>query len=191
MLAEKLGYNYSISSLNILLPLGLSFHTFQSLSYVVEVYRGNQKAERHLGIFALYVMFYPQLCAGPIERPQHLLHQFRERFYFNYKQVTFGLKRMGWGLFKKVIIADRLGVVVTHIYGSPLEQQGPSLVIATLFFAFQMYSDFSGYTDIAIGSAQVMGLKLRSNFIRPYFSKSIQEYSRVLETLAHFSVELV
>jgi len=168
--------NYPVGIVNIILPIGLSFHTFQSLSYVIEVYRGRQKAEKNFGIYALYVMFYPQLVAGPIERPQNLLHQFYEKHEFDYRRVTDGLKLMAWGMFKKVVIADRLSIVVNHVYGNPGDFSGVSLVIATVFFAFQIYSDFSGYSDIAIGAAQVMGFKLMDNFNRPYFSKSISEF---------------
>lgn len=175
-LAKMLGWNYPIATLNIILPIGLSFHTFQSLSYVIEVYRGNQKAERHFGIYALYVMFYPQLVAGPIERPQNLLHQFRAEHTFEYQRVTDGLKLMLWGLFKKVVIADRLAVAVSQVYGHPQEYVGLVLIVATVFFAFQIYCDFSGYSDIAIGAAQVMGFRLMDNFNRPYFSKSIAEF---------------
>ena len=162
--------------LNIILPIGLSFHTFQSLSYVIEVYRGNQKAERHFGIYSLYVMFYPQLVAGPIERPQNMLHQFYEKHDFSYRNVTEGLKRMAWGLFKKVVIADRLSIYVNPVYNNHDHHNGTSLMVATIFFAFQIYCDFSGYSDIAIGSARVMGYTLMENFKRPYFSKSISEF---------------
>ncbi len=175
-IAKFFDLNYPIEVINIILPIGLSFHTFQSLSYVIEVYRGHQKAERHFGIYSLYVMFYPQLVAGPIERPQNLLYQFREEHKFEYKRVTDGLKLMAWGMFKKVVIADRLSVVVNQVYGNPTDYSGPALIIATLFFAFQIYCDFSGYSDIAIGAAQVMGFKLMDNFKRPYFSKSISEF---------------
>ena len=175
-LAGFLHLSYPIGIINIILPIGLSFHTFQSLSYVIEVYRGKQKAEHHFGIYSLYVMFYPQLVAGPIERPQNLLHQFREKHTFEYQRVTDGLKLMAWGLFKKVVIADRLAMLVNHVYASPQDFSGLSLIIATVFFAFQIYCDFSGYSDIAIGSAQVMGFKLMDNFNRPYFSKNISEF---------------
>lgn len=173
---NSLGYVNSVPNLSILLPVGLSFHTFQAMSYTIEVYRGNQKAERHFGIYALYVMFYPQLVAGPIERPQNILHQFYERHKFDYKNVTDGLKLMAWGLFKKVVIADRLASVVNHVYENPTNFEGLSLIIATFFFAFQIYCDFSGYSDMAIGAAQVMGFKLMKNFDRPYLSKSISEF---------------
>jgi alginate O-acetyltransferase complex protein AlgI len=161
---------------SILLPIGLSFHTFQAMSYTIEIYRGNQKAERHFGIFALYVLFYPQLVAGPIERPQNLLHQFKEKHFFNYSQVSDGLKLMLWGFFKKVVVADRLAVYVDQVYNDPAGHHGISVMIATIFFAFQIYCDFSGYSDIAIGAAQVMGFRLMDNFNRPYFSRSPSEF---------------
>ena len=175
-IAQWLDWNYPVAAFKIILPIGLSFHTFQSLSYVIEVYRGNQKAERHFGIYALYVMFYPQLVAGPIERPQNLLHQFYEKHAFDYNRVTDGLKLMLWGLFKKVVIADRLAIAVNQVYGNPQEYTGWPLMVATVFFAFQIYCDFSGYSDVAIGSAQVMGFRLIDNFNRPYFAKSIAEF---------------
>jgi D-alanyl-lipoteichoic acid acyltransferase DltB (MBOAT superfamily) len=165
-----------IPHLDIILPIGLSFHTFQSMSYTIEVYRGRQTAERHLGIYALYVMFYPQLVAGPIERPQNLLHQFREPHTFDGARVIDGLKLMLWGFFKKVVIADRLALYVNGIYDHPTAQHGWPLIVATYFFAFQIYCDFSGYTDIAIGAAQVMGFRLMDNFTRPYFAKSVVEF---------------
>ncbi|WP_432712560.1 MBOAT family O-acyltransferase [Pedobacter sp.] len=168
--------NYPVKALAILLPIGLSFHTFQSLSYVIEVYRGQQKAERHFGIYALYVMFYPQLVAGPIERPQNILHQFREKHRFNFDDAAIGLKMIAWGLFKKVVIADRLAIYVNSVYPNAGSHNGNTLLIATLFFAFQIYCDFSGYSNIAIGTARVMGFKLMTNFNRPYFSKSIAEF---------------
>ncbi len=175
-LAGFLHWNYPVNTLSLILPIGLSFHTFQSLSYVMEVYNRRQKVERNFGIYALYVMFYPQLVAGPIERPQNLLHQFYEEHAFDYRRVTDGLKLMAWGLFKKVVIADRLAVFVNAVYDKPTEYQGVSLIVATVFFSFQIYCDFSGYSDIAIGAAQVMGFKLMDNFNRPYFSKSIAEF---------------
>lgn len=164
--------------LGIILPIGLSFHTFQAMSYTIEVYRGNQKAERHLGIYALYVMFYPQLVAGPIERPQNILHQFREKHDFEYERVTSGLKLMAWGLFKKVVIADRLAIIVDAVYLHPTDYNGISLILTSVFFAFQIYCDFSGYSDIAIGSARVMGFSLMKNFNTPFSSKSVTEFWR-------------
>ena len=166
----------SIPYLSILLPIGLSFHTFQAMSYTIEVYRGHQKAERHFGIYSLYVMFYPQFVAGPIERPQNLLHQFREKYDFDYDRVADGLRLMAWGFFKKVVIADRLAITVNAVYNHPSQYHGLTLIIATIFFAFQIFCDFSGYSDIAIGAARIMGFKLMTNFNRPYSSKSIHEF---------------
>ncbi len=175
-IAHFIGWNYPIGALQIILPIGLSFHTFQSLAYVIEVYKGKQKAERNFWIYSLYVMFYPQLVAGPIERPANLLHQFYEIHHFEYQRVVDGLKLMAWGMFKKIVIADRLALYVNQVYGDPTDFKGPSLALATFFFAFQIYCDFSGYSDIAIGAAQVMGFKLMDNFNRPYFSKSVVEF---------------
>ncbi len=167
---------YDLPYLNIILPIGLSFHTFQAMSYTIEVYRGNQKPERHFGIYALYVMFYPQLVAGPIERPQNLLHQFHEKKYFDYPNVVSGLRLMMWGLFKKVVIADRLALFTDPVFNNPHEYQPLVLVTATFFFAFQIFCDFSGYSDMAIGAARVMGFKLMKNFDKPYRSKSVSEF---------------
>ncbi len=162
--------------LNILLPIGLSFHTFQAMSYTIEVYRGNQKAERHFGIYSLYVMFYPQLVAGPIERPQNLLHQFREKHYFNYVNVTEGLKLILWGFVKKLVIADRLALYVNAVYNNPGQHSGSTFILATIFFSIQIYCDFSAYSEMAIGTAKVMGFNLMTNFRRPYFARSISEF---------------
>ena len=175
-LVSFLHWNYDPVLLKWALPIGLSFHTFQSLSYVIEVYKGNQKAEKHFGIYALYVMFFPQLVAGPIERPQNLLHQFRERHYLEYVRITAGLQRMLWGFFKKVVIADNLALYVGQVYADPTMYSGPAIAAATLFFAVQIYCDFSGYSDIALGSAQVLGFKLMENFKNPYFALSIPEF---------------
>lgn len=175
-LATFLHWNYPVNNLNIILPIGLSFHTFQSMSYIIEVYRGNQKPERHFGIYALYVMFYPQLVAGPIERPQNLLHQFHDKHDFDYSKLIEGLKLMLWGMLKKVVIADNLAIVVNSVYDNPRSHTSMTLIIATYFFAFQIFCDFSGYTDIARGAAKVMGFDLMENFKRPYFSKSISEF---------------
>lgn len=173
---NSIGYENHIPDLSIILPIGLSFHTFQAMSYTIEVYRGHQKAERNFGIYALYVMFYPQLVAGPIERPQNLLHQFYEKHYFEYTRVVEGLKFILWGLFMKIVIADRLALYVNAVYNNPDQHSGKSLLLATVFFAFQIYCDFAGYSLIAIGSAKVMGFKLMTNFKRPYFSGSISEF---------------
>ena len=175
-LAHLFHLNYSIPILKIILPVGLSFHTFQAMSYTIEVYRGNQKAEKNFITYALYVMFFPQLVAGPIERPQNLIHQFYEKHDFDYVRIADGLKLMVWGMFKKIVIADRLALIVSAVYSHPEGHSGFLLILATVFFAFQIYCDFSGYSDIAIGAAQVLGFRLMDNFNRPYHSKSIAEF---------------
>jgi D-alanyl-lipoteichoic acid acyltransferase DltB (MBOAT superfamily) len=146
------------------------------MSYTIEVYRGHHKAERHFGIYALYVMFYPQLVAGPIERPQNLLFQFRQHKEFDYDSVVNGLKLMMWGLFKKVVIADRLALITDPIFKDPTHHNHIDILAAAFFFSFQIFCDFSGYSDIAIGAARVMGFKLMKNFDRPYQSASIREF---------------
>lgn len=176
LLMHSFGLKNTIPYISILLPIGLSFHTFQAMSYTIEVYRGNQKAEKHFGIYSLYVMFYPQLVAGPIERPQNLLHQFREKHDFEYKRVAEGLKLMLWGFFIKLVIADRLAIYVNTVYNNPEQHNGMTFILATVFFAFQIYCDFSGYSLIAIGSAKVMGFDLMKNFNRPYLARSISEF---------------
>jgi alginate O-acetyltransferase complex protein AlgI len=158
------------------LPIGLSFHTFQAMSYTIEVYRRNQKPEKDFIIYSLYVMFYPQLVAGPIERPQNLLPQFHTHFKFNFQNLKDGLILMAWGMFKKVVIADRLTIMVDYCYDNPSAFSGLTLLVGTLFFAIQIYCDFSGYSDIAIGAARVMGFKLMNNFDAPYLSRSISEF---------------
>ncbi len=179
LLVQSLGFEiHSLPYLNIILPIGLSFHTFQAMSYTMEVYRENQKAERHLGIYSLYVMFYPQLVAGPIERPQNMIHQFREEKHFEFSEFVSGLQQMLWGLFKKVVVADQLAIYVNSIYDHWEVNGGLTLIIATYAFAFQIYCDFSGYSDIALGAARTMGFKLMDNFNLPYFSKSITEFWR-------------
>jgi len=177
-LAHALDIPVQMPVLSILLPIGLSFHTFQAMSYTIEVYRGNQKAERNFGIYSLYVMFYPQLVAGPIERPQNLIHQFYERKHWDRHRVQSGLLQMGIGIFKKVVIADRLAMVVDEIYGNVGEQSGTNLAVAAVFYSFQIYCDFSGYSDVAIGAARVMGFKLMDNFRAPYWATSIPEFWR-------------
>ncbi len=175
-LLDHLGYKSHISTFSLILPIGLSFHTFQALSYIIEVYRGNQKAERHFGIYALYVMFFPQLVAGPIERPQNILYQFYEDKKFDADNVSSGLKLMLRGFFKKLVIADRLAIYVNTVYSHPSSHSGKTLALATFFFAFQIYCDFSGYSDIAIGSAKVLGFKLVTNFNNPYLARNISEF---------------
>lgn len=166
-----------IPFLNIILPIGLSFHTFQAMSYIIEVYRGNQKAEKHFGYYALYVMFYPQLVAGPIERPQNILHQFHEVKIFKYENLRSGLKLMIYGFFKKIVIADNISVIVNNVYENHTDN-GITCIVAMLLFSIQIYCDFSGYSDIALGTAKCMGYDLMQNFNLPYFSTSITEFWR-------------
>jgi len=151
----------------------LSFHTFQAMSYTIEVYRGNQQPEKHFGIYALYVMFYPQLVAGPIERPQNILPQFHVKHDFSYEKALQGLVLMAYGLFKKVVVADRLAVYVNAVYGDLDHTATLSMALAIVFFSIQIYCDFSGYTDIARGAARFMGFELMLNFDRPYLATSI------------------
>ena len=175
-LAALAGFHNPIPVLKIVLPIGLSFHTFQAMSYTIEVYRGNQKAERHFGIYALYVMFYPQLVAGPIERPQNVLHQFYAPKKFNYSNAVHGLNLIAYGLFKKVVVADRLAEYVNHFYNNFGNTNTISAIIAVCFFSIQIYCDFSGYSDIALGTARFMGFDLMQNFNRPYLATSISEF---------------
>jgi D-alanyl-lipoteichoic acid acyltransferase DltB (MBOAT superfamily) len=177
-LAQFLGWDYPVRHLGFLLPIGLSFHTFQSMAYTIEVYRRRQPAERHPGIYALYVTFWPQLVAGPIERPQNLLPQFRQEHPFDPDRVFDGLRQMLWGFFKKVVVADRLAALADAVYADPRGFGGAWLALATVFFAFQIYCDFSGYSDIAIGAARVLGYRLMTNFDRPYAAPSVAEFWR-------------
>jgi alginate O-acetyltransferase complex protein AlgI len=166
----------SLRFLTIALPIGLSFHTFQAMAYTIEVYRGNQPAERHFGVYALYVMFYPQLVAGPIERPQNVLPQLKMRHRFDYDRVTAGLKLMAWGFFLKVVLADRLAAIADPIFNAPARAEGLVLIVAAVSFTFQIYLDFAAYSYIAIGAAQVMGITLMTNFRRPFLAQSISEF---------------
>lgn len=169
---------YDVPLLEVLLPVGISFYTFQALGYSIDVYRGKLEPERHLGRFALFVSFFPQLVAGPIERATNLLPQFYKKFNFDEARVSSGLSLMLWGMFKKVVIADRLGLYVNAVYNNPSDWEGWPVFMATFFFAFQIYCDFSGYTDIAIGAARVMGFDLMENFRRPYFARTPSEFWR-------------
>lgn len=179
---ERFNIFADVPAFQFLLPVGISFYTFQTLSYSIDVYRGNVEAEKHLGRFALYVSFFPQLVAGPIERSSRLLPQFfrdyTEGHRFDFDRIRSGLTQILWGFFKKVVIADRLALYVNEVYNNPGAYEGATVVLATYFFAFQIYCDFSGYSDIAIGSARLMGYDLMENFRRPYFSKSIGEFWR-------------
>ena len=168
---------YNVPSFDLLLPVGISFYTFQTLSYSIDVYNGKVKAERHFGIFALFVSFFPQLVAGPIERSSHLLPQFRKEKKFSKENFSEGTKLILWGFFKKVVIADRLAVAVNTAFASP-DISGLPLLIAVYFFAFQIYCDFSGYSDIAVGTARILGYDIMKNFNRPYLASSITEFWR-------------
>ncbi len=163
-------------ALDVLLPVGISFYTFQTLSYTIDVYRGETQPERNPLRFALYVAFFPQLVAGPIERSTRLLKQFYRKVSFSEERLQSGLLLILWGLFKKVVIADRLAIYVNEVYNHPGDYQGWPLILATYFFAFQIYCDFSGYSDIAIGSARILGFDLMENFRQPYFTRSISEF---------------
>ncbi len=162
--------------LNLTLPLGLSFYTFKLIGYLIDVYRGNEKAEHHLGYLALYVSFFPQLLAGPIDRAVHFIPGLKQKVYFDYYRVMDGFKTITWGFFKKLVIADRLGVIVDGVYTDVYAHNGPVLVTAVLFYSFQVYCDFSAYSDIAVGISKVLGFKSMENFNSPYFSKSITKF---------------
>lgn len=172
------GYTLGGTSLEILLPVGISFYTFQTLSYTIDVYRKDIKACHDLGAFAAYVSFFPQLVAGPIERAKNLLPQFYNAKKFDPGQAIYGLRLILFGLFKKMVVADQCALVVNAVYQHPENQSSVSLAVATLCFAVQIYGDFSGYTDIAIGTARLFGFKLSKNFAYPYFSRSIAEFWR-------------
>lgn len=157
-------------TLNLLLPVGISFYTFQTLSYVIDVYRGEVPAERHFGYYAAFISFFPQLVAGPIERTRNLLPQIKAQHEFDYTQASYGLKLMAWGFFKKLCVADVLAVYVDAAYSSLRTQTGFALLFAIFGFTIQIYCDFSGYSDIAIGTAKLFGIELMTNFDSPYFS---------------------
>jgi alginate O-acetyltransferase complex protein AlgI len=173
---KALGFHLVVPYSEFLLPMGISFYTFQTMSYTIDVYRGRLTPETHLGHFALYVSFFPQLVAGPIERAGSLLPQLKRCPVVDYDQITDGLRLMAWGFFKKMVIADRLATVVEHVYDNPEGQSGPAILLATVCFGYQIYCDFSGYSDIAIGAARILGVRLSSNFNRPYAARSITEF---------------
>ena len=162
--------------ITIILPVGISFYTFQTMSYVIDVYKHRIHAEHNLGIYATFVIFFPQLVAGPIERAENLLPQIRQRHDFDYEGIKYGLQLMVWGYFKKLVIADNLATHVDLIYSNVSDYTGLALIVATVFFAFQIYCDFSGYSDIARGVAELFGIKLMVNFNSPYLSTSLKEF---------------
>lgn len=165
-----------IPSFDYLLPVGISFYTFQALSYTMDIYRKDVKAEKSMVKYALFVSFFPQVLAGPIEKSKNLLHQFDEKHSFDYYRVRNGLVLMLWGFFQKIVIADRLAILVNTVYNNPSKYRGLEIIIATIFYAFQIYCDFSSYSDIARGAAEIMGFRLTVNFKQPYFSRSIKEF---------------
>ncbi len=163
-------------TISLLLPAGVSFYFFQSMGYLIDVYRGKIKAERHFGYYALFVSFFPQLLAGPIGRADRLLPQYKKKRPFVYADVTYGLKLMVWGYFKKLVIADVFALTINRIYDNAQTYVGLVFIVATLMFAVEIYCDFSGYSDIAIGCAKLFGIDLMTNFKSPYFSFSIREF---------------
>jgi D-alanyl-lipoteichoic acid acyltransferase DltB (MBOAT superfamily) len=166
------------NSLNIILPVGISFYTFQTISYSIDIYRKKLKATKDLVAFSAFVSFFPQLVAGPIERATNLLPQFFEKRKFDYTQATDGLRQVLWGLFKKVVIADNCAEIANTIFNNSSDYGGSTLVLGALFFTFQIYGDFSGYSDIAIGTSKLFGFSLMQNFAFPYFSRDIAEFWR-------------
>lgn len=176
LMGEYLGLSIPQLYLKVALPIGISFYTFQTLSYVVDVYRGEITAENHFGKYATYVLFFPQLVAGPIERSRNLLRQINSKKQFDYNQAVLGLRQLLWGYFKKVVIADTLAHYVDLIYGNLVTYKGFCLVIVAVMFSIQIYCDFSGYSDIAIGVSKLFGLNLMENFCSPYFSATIKEF---------------
>ncbi|WP_417875156.1 MBOAT family O-acyltransferase [Xanthomarina gelatinilytica] len=172
------GTEIQANTLNIILPVGISFYTFQTLSYSIDVYRKKLEPTKNLIAFAAFVSFFPQLVAGPIERATNLLPQFYKKRTFNYIKAVDGLRQILWGLFKKMVIADNCAVFVNTIFDNHQDYSGSTLVLGAVFFAFQIYGDFSGYSDIAIGTARLFGFNLMQNFAFPYFSRDIAEFWR-------------
>ena len=175
-LLETAGMRWPVPNLDILLPVGISFYTFQAVGYSIDVYRGTIKAERNFITYALFVSFFPQLVAGPIERAKNLIPQFHEEHSFKYEDAIEGLKMMVWGYFMKVCVADMIGEYVDAIYNHVGRHNGTSIIVATVLFSFQVYCDFAGYSNIAIGTARIMGFRLMENFRRPFLSLNLKEY---------------
>lgn len=165
-----------LSGLSIIAPIGISFYIFKKISYILDVFWKKQEPEKNLGKFALYVSFFPEIIAGPIDRANSLLPQFDQVHSFDYDRITGGLKRIAWGIFKKIAIADRLGVLVKIVFDHPRDCNWISLLAAVFFFSIQIYSDFSGYTDMVLGMSQIFGYRLSENFNRPYLAASIGEF---------------
>lgn len=172
------GLKFHLGTLNIILPVGISFYTFQTLSYTIDVYKKRLEPTNNFIAFAGFVSFFPQLVAGPIERATNLLPQFLANRTFNYAKAVDGMRQILWGLFKKVVVADNCAEMVDLMFGKPEAYSGSTLVLGAVFFAFQIYGDFSGYSDIAIGTARLFGFELKQNFSFPYFSRDIAEFWR-------------
>jgi D-alanyl-lipoteichoic acid acyltransferase DltB (MBOAT superfamily) len=172
----SLGVHLDSRTLNIILPVGISFYTFQSLSYTIDIYRRQLEARKNLLNYLAFVSFFPQLVAGPIERARNLLPQFEKARVFTYENGADGLKLMLWGFFKKVVVADNCGVWANSIFNNSENISGPTLLLGAVFFTFQIYGDFSGYSDIARGLAKLFGFELMKNFNLPYFSRSMREF---------------
>lgn len=175
-LLEALSLRWEVPNFDILLPVGISFYTFQAVGYTIDVYRKDLKAEKSILVYALFVSFFPQLVAGPIERAKNLLPQFHQRKYFSLDNLKQGLSLIIWGLFMKVVVSDRIGLYVDATYNNVGDHNGVSLSLATILFSFQIYCDFAGYSNIAIGTAKIIGFDLMTNFKRPYFSRTIAEF---------------
>ncbi|HOY97286.1 MAG TPA: MBOAT family O-acyltransferase, partial [Catalimonadaceae bacterium] len=176
--ASQLGLHVEISTLQFLLPVGISFYTFHGLSYVIDIYKDRIKPEKNFIDYAVFVCFFPLLVAGPIERATHLLPQIKSPRVFQYSKAVDGLRQILWGLFKKVVIADNCAVFANAAFNDSTNQSGGTLFLGALFFAFQIYGDFSGYSDIALGTARLFGIELLRNFAFPYFSRDIAEFWR-------------
>ncbi|MBQ9123447.1 MAG: MBOAT family protein, partial [Lachnospiraceae bacterium] len=170
-----LNIHFQVPEFSLLLPVGISFYIFQALGYTMDVYRGEIPAERNFLLYAVFVSFFPQLVAGPIERSKNLLNQFSEKHTFQFENVKQNLLLMGWGYFCKMVIADRIAIFVDAVYGNYATYGGWYLVVATVLFAFQIYCDFAGYSTIAIGAAGVMGFRLMENFDSPYCAISVPD----------------
>lgn len=177
-LIQRLGFQANIHTLNLILPVGISFYTFQTLSYTIDVYRGRMEPTKDLIAFFAYVSFFPQLVAGPIERAANLLPQFFKKKEFDYSLAMDGMRQILWGLFMKVVIADNCAVFVNQAFSNPEGQPASNLLIGAVFFSFQIYGDFGGYSNIAIGTGKLFGFKLMQNFAFPYFSRDIAEFWR-------------
>ena len=175
---SQIGVQVLTPSFDVLLPVGISFYTFQALSYTMDVYRGEIYVEKNLAKYALFVSFFPQLVAGPIERSKNLLVQINEKHYFDYDRIKNGLLLMLWGFFKKMVVADRIAILVNHVFGNYQNYAGFQIAVGVIMFGFQIYCDFSAYSDIAKGAAQVMGFRLIDNFRQPYFASSISDFWR-------------